>query len=127
MKHFQIILFFVLTLTSAYSQSTNNEIDDHIFASSLNELYPYDEDFPINKLDFVLSMQFNINYSMVTNDSHLKQKLINELLEQITTKGYKIPKKIKVKNYFEPYEFILDLPIYFNKQGHIIEIKKKPV
>jgi hypothetical protein len=83
-------------------------------------MYGKNQEGEENSLDIVLSLYYNISYSDIYQDSHLKQKLIDEFIEDVKVKGYKVPKKVKAKNYFEPYEFILDLEVHFDKKGNII-------
>ena len=116
-----IIILISITPNSVIGQSplTNNTISH---AKSLREMYGYNQDGQSNNLDMILSLYYKITYSYIYKDPHLKQKLIDEFLEDVKEKGYKVPKKVKVKNYFEPYEFILDLPIHLDKKGNIIPI-----
>ena len=91
-----------------------------VHAGSLLEMYGYEEQGQENSLDKILSHYYNVKLSYIKTDPDLKQKLINEYLEAVKEKGYKLPKKIKSTDYFEPYKFILDLQVYFNKAGYII-------
>lgn len=120
MKLFFTLLFLIFTSSSIYSQAIDNET----YATSLNDLYEYKEEYEyLNRLDFVLSSYFKIKYSIIINDPYLKEKLVYEFLELCRDKGYKIPKKIKSKDFFNPFDFILDLKINFNKEGEIIDIR----
>jgi len=91
-----------------------------VFASSLREMYGMSEDGRENNFEMILANYYDIKYAHIAKDPVLKQKLIDEFLEDIKEKGYKVPKKIKSADYFEPYIFILDLPVYLNKAGNII-------
>lgn len=116
-----ISLLFITTFT--IGQSINSESNTH--ASSLREMYGKSQNGEDNSLDMVLSQYYKINYSYIYQDSHLKQKLIYEFIEDVKEKGYKTPKKVKTKNYFEPYEFILDLEVHLDKKGNIIPCGKE--
>lgn len=116
-----ISLLFITTFTMG--QSINTESNTH--ASSLREMYGKNQEGEENSLDMVLSLYYDIKYSYIYQDPHLKQKLINEFIEDVKEKGYKVPKKVKVKNYFEPYEFILDLEVHLDKRGNIIPYGKE--
>lgn len=116
-----ISLLFITTFTMG--QSINIESNTH--ASSLREMYGKNQEGEENSLDMVLSIYYDIKYSHIYQDPHLKQKLINEFIEDVKDKGYKVPKKVKVKNYFEPYEFILDLEVHLDKKGNIIPYAKE--
>ena len=91
-----------------------------VYASSLREMYGMSEDGRENNFEMILANYYDIKYAHIAKDPVLKQKLIDEFLEDIKEKGYKVPKKIKSADYFEPYNFILDLPVYLNKAGNII-------
>lgn len=116
-----IALLFITTFTMG--QSINTESNTH--ASSLREMYGKNQEGEENSLDMVLSLYYDIKYSDIYQDPNLKQKLINEFIEDVKEKGYKVPKKVKVKNYFEPYEFILDLEVHLDKKGNIIPYGKE--
>ena len=91
-----------------------------VYASSLREMYGMSEDGRENNFEMILALYYDIKYAHIAKDPVLKQKLIDEFLEDIKEKGYKVPKKIKSVDYFEPNNFILDLPVYLNKAGNII-------
>lgn len=127
MKTLKLILTILtiivsITTNSVMGQTSMTSTNSH--AKSLREMYGYNQDGEENSLDMILSLYYNISYSFVYQDPHLKQKIIDEFLDDVKERGYKVPKKVKVKNYFEPYEFILDLPIHFDKKGNIIPIDK---
>lgn len=120
MKLFFTLLFLIFTSSIIYSQSIDNEI----YATSLNDLYEYKEEHEyLNRLDLILSSYFKIKYATIENDPYLKEKLVYEFLYLCREKGYKVPKKIKSKDFFNPFDFILDLKINFNKEGEIIDIR----
>jgi hypothetical protein len=100
--------------------STAGQLKLTAMAEEKKSMYGYDEQGMENSLDKVLSYYYNVKLYYVETDPDLKQKLINEYLEAVKEKGYKLPKKIKSTDYFEPYKFILDLQVYFNKAGYII-------
>ena len=113
------------TIVSAQAPKTSvsvpNEKNSTVaHAGSLREMYGYTEDGRENNLDAVLSYYYDVNYSYISKDPVLKQKLIDEFLQDLKEKGYKVPKKVKSSDYFEPYNYILDLPVYLNKAGFII-------
>lgn len=83
-------------------------------------MYGMSEDGRENNFEMILALYYDIKYAHIAKDPVLKQKLIDEFLEDIKEKGYKVPKKIKSSDYFEPYNYILDLPVYLNKAGNII-------
>lgn len=126
MKTLKLIIVIITTLVSITTNSVigqssiTNNTNSH--AKSLREMYGHNKDGEENSLDMILSLYYNISYSNIYQDPYLKQKLIDEFLYDVKERGYKVPKKVKVKNYFEPYEFILDLPVHFNKKGDIIPI-----
>ena len=91
-----------------------------VFASSLRELHGVDADGEENSFDMILSLYFDVNLNYILQDPGLKEKLVTEFLESMKENGYKLPKKIKNTDYFEPYKYILDLPVYFNKAGFVI-------
>jgi len=116
MKYLFILLISIFSLGQIYSQT--------VYASSLNQLYPpLENEIYAERLDMVLSKHFDIKYSQVSQDPWLKQKLIDELIDDIQKAGYKLPKK-KSKDYFNPYLFLLDFPINFDNKGKILTIKQ---
>ena len=115
-----LIILANLILVTAISAQTPEQINlTTVYATSLRGIYVFSET-DYNHLDIALAKYYKLNLGYIINDPALKQKLINEFIEDARTKGYKIPKKVKPTNYFEPYEFILDLPIAINKYGYII-------
>ena len=116
MKYLFTILILFFSLGQIYSQQ--------ILATSLHQLYPQtEEEIYADRLDVVLSKYFKIKYGQINSDPYLKQKLIDELLDEVVEAGYKLPKK-ESKDYFNPYLFILDLPINFDNKGNILAVKE---
>lgn len=116
MKYLFTLLIFIFSLSQIYSQS--------VYATSLNTMYPQLEgEEYADRLDIVLSKYYNITYVQVNSDPWLKQKLIDEFLDDVVKAGYKLPKK-KSKDYFNPYLFLLDLPINLDNKGNILDMKE---
>jgi hypothetical protein len=103
--------------TASISNEKNSTV---VYAGSLRQMYGLNEDGVENNLDIILSLYYDVKYAYVAKDPVLKQKLIDEFLQDLKDNGYKVPKKVKAADYFEPYNFILDLPVYLNKAGNII-------
>lgn len=91
-----------------------------VHASSLREMYGYNDEGRENNLDVVLSLYYDIKYAHIAKDPVLKEKLVYEFLDDLRENGYKVPKKVKADDYFEPFNFILDMKVYLNKAGLII-------
>ena len=113
------------TISVAQAPKTSTSIAEGknstvVYAGSLRQMYGLNEDGRENDLDMILSLYYDIKYAYVAKDPVLKQKLIDEFIQDLKDNGYKVPKKVKAADYFEPYNFILDLPVYLNKAGHII-------
>jgi len=113
------------TIVAAQAPKTSTSIAEGknstvVYAGSLRQMYGLNEDGRENDLDMILSLYYDIKYAYVAKDPVLKQKLIDEFIQDLKDNGYKVPKKVKAADYFEPYNFILDLPVYLNKAGHII-------
>jgi hypothetical protein len=106
--------------TKTQVSASNEKQSTVVYASSLREMYGFNEDGLENNFEMILALYYDIQYAHIAKDPVLKQKLIDEFLTEIKAKGYKVPKKIKAADYFEPYMFILDLPVYLNKAGFII-------
>jgi hypothetical protein len=116
MKNF-ILLLFLLT-TSFYVSAQSTETSPafaslrQLIVDDVNETY---------QLEQGLSAYFNLSVGKIYNDPEFKQKLIDEFMEDVKLAGYKLPKKVK-KDYFEPYLFLLDLEIYFDKKRNIVPL-----
>lgn len=116
MKYLFTLLILLFSLSQIYSQT--------VYATSLNTMYPQLEgEEYADRLNMTLSKHFDIKYGQINSDPWLKQKLIDELIDDILKAGYKLPKK-KSKDYFNPYLFLLDLPINLDNKGNILSIKE---
>jgi len=121
-----IVAISTTTVLSAQNQSPAQvKIEQEnkstvVHASSLREMYGYSDEGRENNLDVVLSLYYDIKYAHIVKDPALKEKLVYEFLDDLRENGYKVPKKVKAVDYFEPFNFILDMKVYFNKAGVII-------
>lgn len=126
-KYFGLILFLVFNAHSNINAQNAIKADKSstvVHASSLREMFVSETDDETFVFEIAIAGYFNVRLNYVTTDPELKNKLIKGILEDLSKNGYELPKKQKNKDYFEPYKFILDLPVYFNKTGYMIALDK---
>jgi hypothetical protein len=70
-----------------------------------------------------LSVLYETDILIIESDSTLRLELIDVFLTEAYGYGYKIPDSVWVVSDRSPYEFILDLPIGFNRLGYMVSAK----
>lgn len=92
------------------------------FAGSLRDLCGYSAEGHEYSFNTVLCLYYKIETNMLDYDPELKMQLIRSFLTEAEGKGYKLPRKIRNADPFDPYNYILDLHIYYNRAGYIIPL-----
>lgn len=125
---FTLILFVLFNIFSVDTEAQNDVNTDKnstmVYASSLREMFVSETDDDTYVFEIAIAGYYNIKLSKVINDPELKSKLIYGIVEDMKKNGYELPRKKKNRDFFEPYKFILDLPVYYNMSGYIIPVDK---
>jgi len=112
------VVFSILFTTNECSGQNNK-----VYAMSLRELIKEDSTFNPD-LNYYLGCYFDIKPDVVLKDETMKKQLIISFIREVENHGYKFPEKIVNADPFEPYSFIIDMNIPFDRLGYIIEADK---
>jgi hypothetical protein len=105
------------TLTKAQKESTA------VRAVSLRELIGENE-YGQNDLAYFFSHYYDIKPEIIREDASIKNQMIGSFIHEAVQHGYKMPKKISGQDPFDPYIWLADLQIAFNRYGYMIPAEK---